>query len=73
MREERDKERMEERDSMRARALEMDSHQVCIGSSVAAVAVATAVKEFGVTEEAEEEEVEGEVLRWTSMASFRRN
>lgn len=73
MRKERGKERMEERDSMRVRALEMDSHQECIGSWVAAVAVPTAVKEFGVTEEAEEEEVEGEVLRWMSMASFRRN
>lgn len=77
MREDRGKERMEDRDSMRARALEMDAHQECIGSSVApvaavataAAAVATAVKEFGATEEAEEEEEEGEALRWMSMAS----
>lgn len=64
---------MDEREWMRERALEMDSHQECIGSSAvdAAPFPATAPVGLGVgvVEEVEEEGEFATWLRWKSMRS----
>ena len=49
---------MEDREWMRERALEMDSHQECIGSSEVVVAVVMAGFGVGVVEEVVEEDGE---------------
>lgn len=64
---------MEEREWMRERALEMDSHQECMGSSVVDAATAPVPLGLGVVvmDEVEEEEEEGELATWFWWKSMR--